>query len=87
MLQAKEKKAGLKDMERLEVLFLLGKYHRRLGETKKSKAYFALLKTVKYKDDDGKMKTGHPYFVELVASREHPPKADAAGNPAQKNAK
>lgn len=58
--------AGVK---KLETLYLLGEYHRRLGENKKAREYFAQIKNVKYKDRDGKERVGHPYFVELAEDR------------------
>ena len=59
-----------KGIERIEVLFLLGEYHLRLGETAKTKEYFAQVKSAKYTDEDGKEQVGHPYFLELVTQRE-----------------
>jgi tetratricopeptide (TPR) repeat protein len=55
---------------KIEVLFLLGEYHRRTGELEKAKEYFAQVKKAKYKDDNGKEQTGHPYYVGLVQDRE-----------------
>ncbi len=55
---------------KLEVLYLLGEYHRRLGDGEKALGFFAQVKDVKYKDAEGKEQTGHPYFVELVKDRQ-----------------
>jgi tetratricopeptide (TPR) repeat protein len=55
--------------DKLEVLYLLGEYHRRLGDAKKSEEFFAKVKDVKYKNEEGDEKTGHPYFIELVEDR------------------
>jgi uncharacterized protein (DUF2225 family) len=55
---------------KLEVLYLLGEYHRRLGDGKKAQEFFSQVKDVKYKDKEGKEQTGHPYFVELVKDRQ-----------------
>ena len=55
---------------KLEVLYLLGEYHRRLGDCKKAQEFFAQVEDVKYKDEEGKEQTGHPYFVELVKDRQ-----------------
>ncbi len=65
--------ANPQDGGRLEALFLLGEYYRRIGEAAKSNEFFAQVKTAKYKDKDGTVKTGHPYFLELVREREQGP--------------
>lgn len=57
-------------LDKLEVLFLLGEYHRRLGDSKRAQEYFAQVKGVRYKDEDGKERSGHPYFVKLVKDRQ-----------------
>ncbi|MFT3767854.1 MAG: DUF2225 domain-containing protein [Minicystis sp.] len=72
LLEAKLK-TGVKDMQRLNVLFLLGEYNRRLGNTDKAKAFFAEVKTATYRDEDGTEKTGHPYFLQLVKDCEDLP--------------
>ncbi|MCC6486541.1 MAG: hypothetical protein IT364_03510, partial [Candidatus Hydrogenedentes bacterium] len=72
LLEAQLKK-NPKDIDRIEVLFSLGEYYRRTGETAKSKECFALLKMVQYTDEDGKKKAGHPYFVGLVEEVEKLP--------------
>jgi hypothetical protein len=54
----------------IEVLFLLGEYHRRIGRSGKAKEYFTQVKSTKYKDENGKEKVGHPYFIKLVEDRE-----------------
>jgi hypothetical protein len=56
--------------DRIGVLFLLGEYYRRSGEVEKAKEYFSKVKMAKYKDEHGKERTGHPYFVGLVRDRE-----------------
>jgi hypothetical protein len=55
---------------RLEVLYLLGEYSRRMGNEVKAREYFAQVAGVTYKDRDGKEQRGHPYFVELVEDRQ-----------------
>jgi uncharacterized protein (DUF2225 family) len=67
--------------ERIEVLFLLGEYHRRLAQTEQAKQYFGKVKTAKYKDKDGKEQVGHPYFLELVKQREKPDIDDSSDEP------
>jgi tetratricopeptide (TPR) repeat protein len=59
-----------KGTDRLEVLYLLGEYHRRLGESKKAEEYFGQVKDVRYKDEEGKEQVGHPYFAKLVQDRQ-----------------
>jgi tetratricopeptide (TPR) repeat protein len=56
--------------DKLEVLYLLGEYYRRLGDSKKAQEFFSQVKDVKYKDEDGKEQVGNPYFVELVENRQ-----------------
>jgi len=67
-----------KGIDRLEVLYLLGEYHRRLGETKKAEAFFSQVKDVEYKDEQGNYQVGHPYFVKLVQDRQNPKKEGAS---------
>ena len=62
--------AGPKDFDLLEAYYLMGEYSRRLGEKEKSKKYFDLAKTAEYKDEDGSVKKGHPYIMELIADSE-----------------
>lgn len=62
--------AGPKDAELLETLFLIGEYSRRLGDETRAREFFGKVKAVKYQDRDGSEKTGHPYFLELLADRE-----------------
>lgn len=63
-----QKKLGLnpKGIDRLNVLYLLGEYHRRLGEARTAEEYFSQLKDVTYTDDKGREQIGHPYFIKLV---------------------
>jgi hypothetical protein len=82
LLEAKLE-TGVKDIKRLEVLFLLGEYNRRLGNTEKAKAFFAEVKTATYKDEDGTEKTGHPYFLELVKDCEDLPPQVLPGRSAE----
>ena len=70
-LLRKKLKRNPKGTDRLEVLYLLGEYHRRLGEGKKAEEYFVQVKDVMYKDEEGKEQVGHPYFVELVQDRQN----------------
>ncbi len=62
-------KTNPEGVNRLEVLYLLGEYYRRLGNRNLAQEYFSKIRDVKYKDEDGKEKVGHPYFVELVEDR------------------
>jgi hypothetical protein len=66
----KQLEGDLTGVERINVLYLLGEYSRRLGDGAKAKEYFAQVKIAKYKDEDGKEQTGHPYFLKLVEDRE-----------------
>lgn len=59
-------------IDKLEVLYLLGEYHRRLGEKEKAESFFAQVKDVKYKDEEGNETVGNPYFVALVDERREP---------------
>lgn len=63
-------------VERIEVLFLLGEYYRRLGEQEKSKQFFEEVKLAKYKDKEGLEQVGHPYFLGLIQDRENPKKKE-----------
>ncbi len=67
-------------IRKIEVLFLLGEYYRRIGEPEKAREYFGLVKISKYKDKDGKVKIGHPYFIGLVQDRENAKKEKASTN-------
>ena len=55
---------------RIETLYLLGEYKRRVGEVKQAREFFAQVKTAKYKDENDKEQTGHPYFLKLLEDRE-----------------
>ena len=59
-----------KGVDRIATLYLLGEYSRRTGRKKEAKDYFEQVRKAKYKDRDGKEKTGHPYFLGLVRDRE-----------------
>ena len=61
-------------IDRFETLYLLGEYHRRIGDNEKASFYFEQVKNAKYQDENGKEKTGHPYFVGLVRDRQSPKK-------------
>jgi len=65
-----ELEAGPEGVARLEVLFLLGEYHRRLGDNEKARAFFGEVRRTPFTDKDGKTRSGHPYFVGLVRERE-----------------
>ena len=80
LLQARLK-ANPAGTDRIEALFLLGEYYRRTGETERAKEYFSQTKTAKYKDEDGKERAGHPYFIGLVQDRENPPKEESSNKP------
>lgn len=68
-LLEKKLKSKPEGIDKLEVLYLLGEYHRRLGNDKKADSFFEEVQNVKYKDEDGQDQVGHPYFVGLVADR------------------
>jgi hypothetical protein len=55
---------------RIVTLYLLGEYHRRLGSLDISRSYFDQAKAAPYGDEDGKVMTGAPYIVQLIAERE-----------------
>jgi hypothetical protein len=57
-------------VQKIECLYLLGEYNRRLGDKPLAKKYFDQAKTQKYIDQDKTEKTGHPYFTELIKNRE-----------------
>jgi tetratricopeptide (TPR) repeat protein len=59
-------------VQRIETLFLLGEYNRRMGEKEKSQNYFSQVKEVKFKDKNGAEQVGHPYFLNLIKDREQP---------------
>ncbi|MGI5869404.1 MAG: DUF2225 domain-containing protein [Kiritimatiellia bacterium] len=92
-LLKKKLKSNPEGEDKLEVLYLLGEYHRRLGKDKKAKKYFDQVKDVKYKDEKGKEKVGHPYFVSLVEDRQKlmnedsSPKPDAGDGVSKKRGK
>lgn len=72
------------NVARIEVLYLLGEYHRRIGETEKARDFFRQVRGASYVDSDGKTRTSHPYFVGLVRDREKllPPPAAPSSKPA-----
>ena len=74
LLEEKLQKAP-QGMARIRVLFLLGEYHRRLGDEQQSRRHFHQAKAAKYTDDDGVERTGHPYFLELINDKNSPSKA------------
>ncbi len=69
-LLEKKLKEPIEGIRRIEVLYLLGEYNRRIGQEEKAVKYFNQVKKEKYKDKDGTEKIGHPYFLELVSDRE-----------------
>lgn len=73
--ELRENPSGL---ARIEVLYLLGEYYRRVGETDKARDYFRQVRGAQYVDPDGKTRTGHPYFLGLVRDREKLLPASAA---------
>ena len=58
------------DASRIATLYLLGEYHRRLGNPDDSRNYFDQVKSAPYQDREGKTLVGPPYFVELIEERE-----------------
>ncbi len=77
-LLKKKLKTNPQGIEKIEVLFLLGEYNRRLGDLKKSKKYFSQVKITKYKDKQGKEQVGHPYFIGLIQDIENPKKEESS---------
>jgi len=67
------------DFARIATLYLLGEYHRRLGDTDAARSYFDQAKSAPYKTEEGEQLTGAPYFLALIAERE----ALQAGKPAE----
>ena len=61
---------GESDYGRIATLYLLGEYHRRLGNLDASRSYFDQAKSAPYKDDEGQTLVGAPYFVKLIEERE-----------------
>jgi hypothetical protein len=56
-------------IDRIEVLYLLGEYHRRIWKTGKAKDYFSQVKSVRYRDREGIEQVENPYFMNLVQHR------------------
>jgi hypothetical protein len=56
--------------ERLPVLYLLGEYHRRLGNAALAKEFFGEARAVTFKDEDGEERVGSEYFNDLMDERE-----------------
>ena len=56
--------------DRIQYLFLVGEYHRQLGDFEKARTCFRDARSTVWIDDDGAKQTGHSYFDELVAERE-----------------
>jgi hypothetical protein len=65
--ELEKKPAGV---ERIEALYLLGEYNRRIGKEQEAYAYFEQVKTVSYKTQKGEERTGHPYYLKLIEDRE-----------------
>lgn len=63
-------KAAPKGFDRIQVLYLLGEYNRRLGEKEKAKMLFDEAKNTIFKDKDGAEITGHPYINGIIKNRE-----------------
>jgi len=61
--------SGPKGVARIQVLFLLGEYHRRVGDKQEARRYFSQVKSAAYTDEDGTERTGHPYFLKLISDR------------------
>ena len=69
-LLEKKLKAEPEGAVRIETLYLLGEYKRRLGKVEEAKEFFDQARSAKYEDQDGNEKTGHPYFLKLLNDRE-----------------
>jgi hypothetical protein len=56
--------------ERLPVLYLLGEYHRRLGDAVLARDFFDQARAVTYRDEEGVEHVGSEYFNQLIEERE-----------------
>jgi hypothetical protein len=56
--------------ERLPVLYLLGEYHRRLGDAALARDFFDQARAVTYTDEEGVEHVGSEYFNQLIEERE-----------------
>jgi hypothetical protein len=56
--------------ERIPLLYLLGEYHRRLGDAGLAGSFFEQARRVTFKDEEGVERTGSEYFNELMKERE-----------------
>lgn len=54
---------------RMDVLYLLGEYHRRNGRLEKAQDYFEQVGKVTWTNSKGEAKIGQPYFDELIKER------------------
>jgi hypothetical protein len=72
------------DFERLVTLYLVGEYHRRLGDTVRSRDFFDQARAATYKDEDGNAHVGSEYINGIIAEREalNEPVPSAAVQPA-----
>lgn len=52
--------------ERIQVLYLLGEYSRRLGDKSNSKDFFKQAESATYQDEEGRLQQGHPYTNSLI---------------------
>ena len=77
-LLTKELDTKPQGIKKIEVLYLLGEYYRRIGELEKAKEYFGQVKITKYTDKEGKEQVGHPYFIGIIQERENPKKEESS---------
>lgn len=65
-LEAQIADVSLTGMDRIQALYLLGFYTRRLGDRERSGQHFAAARAVVWSDEDGAAHTGSPYFEEMI---------------------
>lgn len=73
--------------DRMQRIYVIGEYHRRLGRPDIARERFAEVRSFKWKDKEGNDRVGAPYFDEIVADREKllPPKAPAKAKEDEKD--
>ena len=64
--------------ERLEILFLLGEYNRRLGNLNTAQDYFNRVKVTTFVDQNGEEQVGDQYLNRLVEECQNPNKIPAS---------
>ena len=62
--------AGQDDFRRLVTLYLVGEYHRRLGDLRSARDYFDQARAATYEDEEGGIHVGSDYINGIIAERE-----------------